>query len=162
MKLLFLDIDGVMNSHHLWHKNKDKPKEAHTRWVDQIDPDACRLMERVVKETDCRVIISSTWRRIHPLAAIRGFFLHHGWKAPIVGKTPLLGDFRGDEIDEYLKQSRRIPDSYVCIDDDSDFHPHQPLVRTTYAFGLTEELANQAIAILNANPPDREKTNALD
>lgn len=149
-KLLFLDIDGVMNSHDLWRRNKDKPKLPENRWTDQIDPEACRRMERVVAETGCKIIISSTWRIIHPLAALRGFFLHHGWRAPIVGKTPRLGDFRGDEVAKFISEWRDPQAPYVCIDDDGDFHPHQPLVKTSYAYGLTDELAQKAIDILNA------------
>ena len=58
-KLIFLDIDGVINSKD-WsdyvHSNRDR------QLTDMVDPNAVKKICNICKKTDARVIISSSWR----------------------------------------------------------------------------------------------------
>ena len=57
---------------------------------------------------------------------------------------------RGDEIREWL--SKNPVDNFIILDDDSDmceFLNTDHFIKTTYKHGLTEELKELAIKILN-------------
>lgn len=57
---------------------------------------------------------------------------------------------RGDEIRVWL--SKNPVQNFVILDDDSDMREFlytEHFIKTTYKHGLTEELKNKAIAVLN-------------
>lgn len=152
--ILFLDIDGVLNSTS-WAIRTEQ------RGVWGIDPDTIPHLQRIVDETGCEIVISSTWRITHRLPDIRGALIKAGMRhpVPIVDKTPVLhsrepsgiyvAKIRGDEVQAWI-DAIGFEESYVCLDDDADFHPGQPLVRTSNYEGLTAADADKCIAILRA------------
>jgi hypothetical protein len=84
-------------------------------------------------------------------------FACYGWTdVPVIGETPdlnrmengiFVSRIRGDEVAEWLKRHPEVT-TYVCIDDDADFHPQQNLVATDHRYGLTGLEARQAIRLL--------------
>lgn len=52
MRILFLDVDGVLNGHD-WHEGA-RSNTLRRPCIDQLS--------RILKETDCRVVLSSAWR----------------------------------------------------------------------------------------------------
>lgn len=143
MKVLFLDIDGVCNSA-AW------AKQGNSLWHG-TDPKLVKLVRRIIKETDCRVVLSSTWR-LYPEARevverdVCQFIdctkdLQAGAKRGIVE--------RGVEVQDWLDRHPSVT-QYAIIDDDSDFLPHQWHFKTTFDTGLTEDIAEAVIAHLNA------------
>lgn len=146
VRVLFLDFDGVMNSVEWAIRTKQ-------RGVWGIDPDTVPHLQRIVDETNCVIVVSSTWRIGTLLSEIRGRLIDAGMRhpVPIVDRTPILRDKdRGDEVAQWL--DRMEPVAYVCLDDDSDFLPGQHLVKTNGQVGLTAVEADKCIAILNAAP----------
>ncbi len=149
MKVLFLDIDGVCNSRAYLYRLRAKNKKA-TLWYG-IDPIAAALVRRIVKETGCKVVLSSTWRfyedgRAQVKRDVCHFIdctkdLQAGAKR---GHVP-----RGDEIDEWLTRHPQVT-QYAILDDDSDFKPTQWLFKTSFTTGLTEDIAQAVIDHLNA------------
>lgn len=126
--------------------------------TDGIDPKAVEQLQRIVDETRCSLVLSSTWRLIHSLPLMRAKLAAKGMRAPVplYDKTPDLDPedgalsrrCRGHEIDAWID---RVGYSgwYVCLDDDSDFLPGQPLVKTRSEQGLTAADAEACIAILS-------------
>ena len=57
MKIIFLDIDGVMNSE-VYHKNLNTKKKGWRRF----DPEAVKMVTKLVEEFDAKIVISSLWR----------------------------------------------------------------------------------------------------
>jgi histidinol phosphatase-like enzyme len=122
MKLLFLDIDGVMNTD-FHYVRSDKHPDL------EFDPEAIKTLEDVIIETDCKIIISSSWRKSRTVAELKEIFSHYGEiiSKVIVGKT---GNFprvcqRQDEIKlylEYYKNDKKIEvESFVVIDDEVEY-----------------------------------------
>ena len=66
-KYLFLDIDGVLNSvswyREEWNKNHVYPQG-------DFDPKCVELVNRIVEETGCKVVVSSSWRTESNLQSI--------------------------------------------------------------------------------------------
>lgn len=139
MKALFLDIDGVCNS----------ATYAHAIGIGGmlgIDPVPAALVRRIVQETGCVVVLSSTWR------------LHEGNRETVrrevcdfIDVTPYMAGTadRGCEVAAWLEAHPDI-ERYAILDDDSDFHHDQPLFSTSWQDGLTEPIAKKVIAYLNA------------
>lgn len=139
MKVLFLDIDGVLNSREWYLFNKDEialESGLMYRHQEELDPKACALVEELCVEFNLAIVISSTWRRLHSLSEIQKMFATRGLSAPIIGATPQLrSGYRGQEVDEWLYEHPGVT-HYVILDDDGDFGPHQPLVKTDNEYGV--------------------------
>jgi hypothetical protein len=132
---LFLDVDGVLNTF------------VSLRKGDELDDLCCRQLRRIIAETGCEVVLSSTWRLYPPLAK-RVF--------RVVGRrceaTPeMRGNCRGAEIDTFLIDHPGR--GYVIVDDDDDMLEKQlpHFVQTNGVDGgLTEEKATEIISKLKA------------
>jgi len=145
MKVLFLDIDGVLNSEH-WFVNRPEKGGLYT----QVDPIAVAILSRVIKETGCGIVVSSTWRKVHrddiiPVLTRAGLVYPGTWDY-----TPILHKQRGYEIQQYLSEHPEII-SYAIVDDDSDMLPAQlsRYVQTDWKIGLDDTAADKLIEILN-------------
>lgn len=147
MKVLFLDIDGVCNS-------GDWAMQGNSLWHG-TDPNAVAMVRRIIKETKCDVVLSSTWR-LYPeaVAVVKRDVCHiidvtkdmqRGAKRGIVE--------RGVEVQEWLDRHPEV-EQYAILDDDADFLPGQWLFKTTFQKGLTEEITQAVIDHLTA--PNRK------
>ena len=151
-KLIFLDVDGVLNCQSDWTgPNEDS--------FATLDPAKCDRLARIVRETGATVVLSSTWR-LFPgpaLDKLNAWLLERG--VTIHSRTQdLTGEFghsmiRGHEIARWMEDNAtKFPNPrFVILDDDSDMNKDQLpfFVHTSFKTGLTEALAEQAIAILN-------------
>jgi len=106
--ILFLDFDGVLNSHSgLIKRGYDtdinyKVFEEHVEVFNWL----CNEMMNNEDVEDFSIVITSTWRKRKSLEEIREILHNTGFKYPelITDKTVSFRDAtRGDEIDEYLK-----------------------------------------------------------
>ena len=70
-------------------------------------------------------------------------------KINYIGKTPKLWEKRGLEIQKWLDKNPGV-DKFIILDDDSDMvHLMSHLLQTDGEFGLTNEIADEAIKRLN-------------
>lgn len=129
MKVLFLDVDGVLNSQETTNFKDLYP----------IDQYMAFLVGRIQLQTDCEVVLSSSWRN-HP----EGFKNVSERVVKLLDKTPNIATFRGDEIKAWLAEHPEV-EKYAILDDDNDFYDDQPLFKTTFAKGLTDEIAEAVI-----------------
>lgn len=141
MKLIFLDIDGVLNSYAT--RPPEKPSGLFGMHKELVD----RLNE-ITKHTEALVVVSSTWRISERW---RKTMKENGIKR-VLARTPVMrGEIRGKEIEAFLRGHFPKPENYVILDDDSDFLPDQmPHHFKTSIFegGLTQEIADKIVAYL--------------
>ena len=154
-KYLFLDVDGVLNSVS-WYRaewNKD-----HVYPQGDFDPKCVEIVNRIVKETDCKVVVSSSWRAEINLQSI---FDKAGLKFKIHSITP-FGVHRGCEIRDWLA-SETEPYVYAILDDDRSMLAEQRkyFIKTNTVTGITDEDARHVINILNRNDMWNDKLNSL-
>ncbi len=152
MRVLFLDFDGVLNSRSWFERNIQAIQESTTllqRGEQELDPELVRRVSDLVVETNARVVISSTWRRLHSLEAINTMLVAAGWQAPpAISTTPRTQEgFRGHEVNLWLAEHPEVT-RHVILDDDSDFLPEQPLVRTDHRDGIQPTGVQRAREIL--------------
>lgn len=137
-KLLFLDIDGVVNC--------KTTVQRHEGFIG-IDPKLAEFVKRIIKETGCEVVLSSTWRlsergRNHVRERVCDFI-------DVTSRS--ASGFRGAEIQDWLLKNMQGKEyRYAILDDASDFYPSQPLYKTTWATGINASIAKRVIKHLNA------------
>lgn len=175
MKVLFLDIDGVLNGHEF----DDEAQSCN------INRACVKRLSRVVRETGCKIVLSSAWRyMIHggqmTMLGFSYMMRTHGLSAfgnGSMGGSLFIGLTRKDDDrydptmldeDERAKQCRDWLDwwngggrsvlpgaivAFAAIDDeDHKFSLHGiPAVITDGKTGMTDDDASKLIALLGAD-----------
>lgn len=155
MKVLFLDVDGVLNNKETFRKNY----EAHLGGSEfeplPLDPVCVFELNRVIEQTGAFIVLSSSWRGIEDhedrLASIGVLNrCHPHYRTPHHGTPDKPYINRGTEIKDWLSDHPAV-DRYAIVDDDSDMLEEQMpfYVRTSFELGgLTEDAADSLISIL--------------
>lgn len=159
MKVLFLDIDGVLNSVKFMQKVVRRSLIADETTIDKA---ACELLQSfIAKHSDLVVVISSSWRQFHSLDQLKEILQGYGIdSSKIVGQTPVIPNtIRGEEIKSWLRtqflKSNFPVTSIVILDDDTDMGPVMDyLVHTNVEEGLTESDLLKAEEVLKKPLPD--------
>lgn len=174
MKVIFLDIDGVMNSAEFYNRKRASSWEwAHMfgKYLSySINPDAVSLLNKIIEATGAVVVLSSSWRNGPPLPALKDDFKHVG--IDVYDRCPCWGKYgvtdwkevedenghpystlipRSEIVEAWLKDHPEV-ERYVIIDDNDQFtdEQHKYLVLTNEEVGLTEENVQTIINILNS------------
>lgn len=151
MRVVFLDIDGVLNSSEWFLRRKKEGREVAP--CKELDRSAVLLLNEIVSKTDAKIVISSSWRLAFDLEFIISVLEKHGFNGEVLGRTPHRTTFpvhRGNEIQDWLDGHPEVTE-FCIIDDDQDMLEHQMsnFVHTTWAKGLQPEHVEKAIRILN-------------
>lgn len=143
--VIFLDIDGVLNS--------GKYIDSLTDFADlhdsmQLDPQAIKRLNQITDATGAVFVISSTWRMNYKLISdLRSVFNKAGITGKVLGFTPINGKSRGEQIKEYLDQNSSRVKSFIILDDDSDMGELTSyLIKTHFSDGLQDSHVEKAIS----------------
>jgi hypothetical protein len=155
MKVLFLDFDGVLNSH--------KFLRAASGGMDRLDPAAVKRLNTIVARSGAKVVISSTWRIKRSLAELRATLAALGFEGEVIDKTPELpsagyGDpflARCEEIQAWISGRSEPLESFAILDDAYLEAVVQFLVQTELETGLSDEHVAAALEILGELLEDR-------
>lgn len=153
MKVIFLDIDGVLNC------NKSNSRCGGFIGIDDIK---VKLLAEIIKQTNAKIILASSWkldweRFDKDIQSETGNYLDRKLKRQrlyIADKTTHYGSERGKEVSEFLQKHQA--EKWIVLDDEIfedyekfDILPH--LVKTDfYNGGLQEHHAKIAINLLNS------------
>ena len=150
MKIIFLDIDGVLNSQRSAVANSDYGRIMdHDSW-NSLDPIAIKLLQHVCNETGADCVLSSTWRILAKKEDIIAFQEFLG--VNIIDVTPRsLDGIRGGEIKRWLDNCKEPVEAFCIVDDDSGMLPEQEFnfVQTDERIGLTWQNYEDIMAVLN-------------
>ena len=173
MKILFLDMDGVLNSeesfvanHHAREEERFKRNDASVAFAKEfcwplghISPPLVERLNKIVENTHCKIVLSSSWRIICSIEELRGWLTQKGfvYADRLIDKTGQNSkDARGGEIQDWLDAHPEVT-KYVILDDDSEDiigsyttkkHPNN-FVHVPFKWGLQDEHIIQVIEILN-------------
>jgi hypothetical protein len=150
MKLIFLDVDGVLN-------HSETPEwENGTHLV--IDKQCVAELYRIIDHTNAKIVLSSTWRHT---AGTRKFLLRHINESWIIGKTLQMHMSEGNrnhDILEWLKTVYPYTQGWnedpitrmAILDDerDADLGDGNFFKTDFYAGGLTTTIADAVITHL--------------
>ena len=138
MKIIFLDIDGVIALPVPGRKTVRQSREC----IEQLN--------RITNATGAKIVLTSG-RRFAPDLELT--LAEWGVRAEIIGRTPVvgngLGGNRAEEIVQWLAEHASGVERFVILEDAEDVGALDArTLRTTYDEGLTEEIAVAAIAML--------------
>jgi hypothetical protein len=147
MKIVFLDIDGVLNSG-AWFNRTGNPYLTDNKWLNMLDPEAVERLDRILERSGANVVISSSWRHAHAVSRIVDFLRLRGLTNynRIIGRTKSFGA-REYEIAAWLGEHPNVK-HFVAIDDMSLPGLEKRHVHTTWGNGLVESHVKDALAIL--------------
>lgn len=148
-KVIFLDIDGVLN---VYCEGRDEYGcTFHKHFEDNLS--------WIIKQTKAKIVISSTWR-FSGLEILKEMWDKRGLPGEVIDITPDLNNLkRGDEIQHWLDNNKVI--NYVIVDDDNDMLDIQKnnFVQTSgnydhldcvdIGYGLTRKCSERIVEILN-------------
>lgn len=154
LKILFLDIDGVLNT--LPSSTESSTNPSH--YFPQI---RLKRLKNIIDSTNCKIVLSSSWR-------LRDFSKKTLWekfesigidvKTCYIGDTPSIKKARAFQIETYLNEIKsKYEISHWCAVDDMELDSTQQtaqimkdhFVKTEIATGLTDAKMNEIISILN-------------
>lgn len=126
-KVIFLDIDGVLNSH-------TTPVKNGKVWL--LDPILVARLNRVFTSVpDAEIVLSSSWRYAEKKGVIdiNRLLKEVGYTGPkIVHMTPDGEEERGHEIQAWLDEHPETK-KFVILDDDDDMvHLSDKLIQTSF------------------------------
>ncbi len=138
MKILFLDIDGVVNC--------SSTRQRHRGYIG-IDPFMALLIGRItIAHPDLKVVLSSSWRNFDG-----GRVEVERQVVPIFDTTPRAASgIRGSEIKMWLDEHPEVT-KYAIIDDDEDMLDEQlpNFFKTSWQTGITQEIVDRVIEHYN-------------
>lgn len=154
MKIIFLDVDGVLNTSNNILKEYKNGNDTTSSRI-HLDIDCVNNLKKIVDRTNAQLVLSSSWRKGGFYSAtIKNLEYQLNSNGMILlDCTPIMPNAtRGTEIKEWLKSKSKIYkiDSYVILDDSEDMDDLiNHLVKTTYDDGLTSDLISSTCDILN-------------
>jgi hypothetical protein len=115
MKILFLDHQGVIHFKPVvWPTGNPELRN--------FDPESIKILNKIIEETDCEIVVSSDWKTWVDLPRMQSFYIQQGIIKSPIGYTPNL-EFSGDialsrskEILAWLKFKGEVS-TWVAVDD---------------------------------------------
>lgn len=157
MKIVFLDMDGVLNSDGFIAFSREKWPGGH------INPEKVAILNRIMDRSGgAQVVLSSTWRLLIGLPELTAALRTKGYTGPdLMDRTPgrdntirKLSEYvpRRKEIKAWLKEHPEVT-SYVILDDDGDARIGKRMVHTSCIVGLQDGDVDLALEILDEALP---------
>jgi hypothetical protein len=135
MKVIFLDIDGVLNC-------KRTPNPRGFPYI--VDAQLLSRYLDLLAKTGAETVLLSTWRH-DPV----GMLAAHHFGAPVDHVIPdMQHHARGEETSTWLKAHPEVS-RYIVLDDENDQLDDMPVFQPSSKTGLTSELVDAAAAYLN-------------
>jgi hypothetical protein len=163
IKVIFLDIDGVLATNKEYATNRTKFREKYS-WAKELrvpygwNKGCVEVFNEILDVTNADIVISSDWRFHWDLDELDKIFKANGVKkSPIFGtiknKRKMSSDLEDDrvyQISEWVKFNK--PEKWVAIDDMNLSDLGYNFIRTTDSEGLTQTgLKDKIINTLNGD-----------
>lgn len=162
-KVLFLDIDGILSNKEYYLSDYFQYRKKYSK-AEEIDDRTLPLLREIVKQTHCKIVLSSSWRYL--------FFEKKFWHRikPVVKEFKKYGIVikdrtgfengkqgiyfgRGLQIKKWLDRHSEVKHFAILDDDSYDLKMFgDKLVKTNWCgekSGLQQEHVNKCIELLN-------------
>lgn len=157
MNIIFLDIDGVLNSYAYYKETEN-----------DLDLKAIDILSQIYHKFNCKIVLSSTWRELKDISdeSAQKMWKHlvdtlSKYNMEIYDITPTIKNNRPLEIATWLQNNSCS--NYVILDDDfplleyKKYGLEKHVVKTIYFTykvengGLQKKHKDKAFKILNSN-----------
>lgn len=156
-KILFLDHDGVICLEDNWGS-----RGRHQAKFDDFDKEAVKVLNEIILQTDCEIVVSSDWRFYASLEELQQLYLDRGIvKSPItttqlqsMGSAMFIEKNRASDIVGWVRENLTEQDRWVAVDDlPMHVYLEDKFVHTPYSReGIKQTgVKEKIIKILNQN-----------
>lgn len=121
MKVIFLDIDGVLCCARSCVAHGGYPAAGNPVSWGKFDEVAIKLLQEAMRKTGAIVVLSSSWRSTVNLEALQWRL---GIRIESVTREGTEAEPRGAQIHDWLIRHSGV-ESYAILDDDEDMLPDQ-------------------------------------
>lgn len=141
MKIVFLDVDGVLNNKRYiekcYRRNGHKPMSM---YCTPFDPYNLKNLAKIVRKTDAKIVLTSTWRLDDKhMAVLRARLAEYGLQIHDTTDS-FIESGRANQIIEWLRNHKYI-ENYIIIDDEcfdiSIFFKDKNILQINPEYGLT-------------------------
>jgi hypothetical protein len=147
MKVIFLDIDGVLNC-------TKTPNARKFPYV--VDKKLLARLQKLLDRTGAKVVLSSSWR-LDPI----GLLAAKHWAVPFIDVCPdMPKSARRREVLRWLSRHPQVT-RYAIIDDEDDGLDELPLFQPSCKTGLTPEIAKGVEKFLNGETDRTMRANPI-
>jgi hypothetical protein len=147
MKIIFLDIDGVLNC-------KKTPNPRKFPYI--VDKRLLARLRRLLDRTGAKVVLASSWRT-DPV----GLFAAKYWGIPFVDVCPDLPKSpRRNEVLKWLARHPKVT-RYAIIDDEDDELDDLPLFQPSSKTGITGDIAKGVEKYLSGKSDETMRANPV-
>jgi Swiss Army Knife RNA repair-like protein len=147
MKVIFFDIDGVLNC-------TDTPNPRKFPYI--IDARLLRRFKRLLKQCKAKGVLASSWR-VDPI----GLLAAKHFNVPFIDVCPdMPSEPRCVEIRAWLLEHSEVA-RYAVIDDEDDGLDDMPLFQPSRQTGLTPQIAKGVARYLAGQTDEVMRANAL-
>lgn len=143
MRVLFLDIDGVLN------RERYRPVESFglRSW---IEPELAQRLCEVLDVINAEIVLSSDWRRGRELEPLRDELRAAGIDRTMIDVTREIQGPRWREIEAWMTENNRTPEQIAIVDDFYDMGPLAPrFVRVSPLNGLDKDAAKALVSLFD-------------
>lgn len=153
-KVIFLDVDGVLKTGEFEQHIRKEQQLSYIEASNRLQPEKIELIAKLVKETDAKIVLSSTWRLWKPSYNILARTLSQH-SISIFSKTPdKREEYRWDEIKAWL-HTRPVCKSLIIDDDETAYNKYEAptsckFIHIDSSIGLTEYDVQQGIRLLES------------
>lgn len=157
MKIIFLDIDGVLYTEQSYFYHEQKNANEANENETGLCPIAISNLNYIIENSpDTMIVISSTWRISRSIDELSDILHANGfvYVDKIIGTTPCLSTHsnRHEEILCWLEENGlNSVEDWVAIDDYENSIPLTHLIHVKQSTGLTIEDAYTLIERFNKN-----------
>jgi hypothetical protein len=146
-KIIFLDIDGVLNCDKI-------PNSRKFPYV--VDKKLLARLRKLLEKTKAKVVLSSSWR-CDPVGLLAAKY----WGVPFIDVCPDRPKSpRGKEMLRWLAGHPQVT-RFIVIDDENDGLDDLPLFQPSCKTGLTRDIAQGAERYLNGKTDETMRANAV-
>jgi len=149
MRIIFLDIDGVLATH--WSITQPRATWSN-QYMYPFDPVRVGHLNELINISSAEIVITSDWRlTFDTLEKLKGVFEHNKVVKSPIGITQDFSFDRDSEIEEYV--SRHNLEEFVILDDLSlACFPHHFIFIEDGEIGITQKHFEKACKALEIPP----------
>lgn len=146
MKIIFLDVDGVINT----FEKKEELKVLNNNKDDwDYNNIFCKIslanLREIVDVTGAKIVLESTRRFSQSLLIPMKYqFMEYGLS--YIGVTPNVDGNKLNEILKYIDNSDKNIENYIILDDDSKYFENElSFIKVNPRYGITNDVVEIAI-----------------
>lgn len=153
MNIIFLDVDGVLNSLNKLISVYNETHKPHSGFSYPFDENCLENLKLLVQATNSKIVITSTWRKSKEgINILLNNLKKYNLDTEVIGYTPNLSTSRELEIKQFLSLLNQQP-NFIILDDDYDFKELiQYLIKTDIQIGLSKKNVEDGIKKLIKSP----------